>query len=804
MRNLRLQVIIGIVTTSLAIAPFFSVYRLPAQETRVRQIREPAQPAWPVPAADGQQLAQLGTEPTVRIGLATDLRAATVSTTGHLMNASAPNAAPLPLDTTRVRIESRFLSPPAGNDREVYRLELAGSFMKDEAERFSSQVKEVTDDDPELVPVIGTNLWRVIAGSRTSRPEAEDVRAKLEEAGFTANIVTASSRSDSDSNSRVASANSEPGTRAMPPASNAAPVKNVSRSSVPTRELVAFARGVTPLLTSSAPIAFGSDDETNAPVRFNDKPYRGRIEVFANPRGALTVVNVIGLEDYVKGVVPNELSPGGYPAIEALKAQAIAARTYALKNKGQFASAGFDLLPTIRSQVYRGLSSEHPLSSRAVDETRGLVATYDGEPINAVYTSTCGGRTEDSENIFNNAAPYLRGRECGAEGKAAFAPFIIKSSRDLPEVKDDQNAAVLRDVALLSVNNFPLPEKVSDSWLASHVNNNEVRDWLTNVSRLTKQPAPNIPDEATKPGAFSTALAAAVYGDTRADVLLNNTDVEYLLAFRDAEQLPDANRADVAMLLRDGYLSLFPDATMRPREPMSRARALHSIARMLEARGLVQLQKGNARPTAGGALILRSNKGKDQPIVVSRDVYLFRQLGESLYQMRSVALVGGEPVGFHVDAKGEVDYLEVKPAPNGASAERSSPYTNWINELSTGEVQSRLGRSVRGIGSITDLQVVARGSSRRAIDLAVVGTDGTAHVRGGRIRSALGLREQLFVIDRRYDADRRVVGFIFTGRGWGHGVGMCQVGAYGLAKLGWSYDKILKNYYTGIELTRMY
>ena len=59
-------------------------------------------------------------------------------------------------------------------------------------------------------------------------------------------------------------------------------------------------------------------------MRFNDKPFRGKLEVFANPRGALTVVNVIGLEDYVRGVVPNELSPGGFPAIEALKAQVAA------------------------------------------------------------------------------------------------------------------------------------------------------------------------------------------------------------------------------------------------------------------------------------------------------------------------------------------------------------------------------------------------------------------------------------------------------------------------------------------------
>ena len=77
-------------------------------------------------------------------------------------------------------------------------------------------------------------------------------------------------------------------------------------------------------------------------------------------------------------------------------------------------------------------------------------------------------------------------------------------------------------------------------------------------------------------------------------------------------------------------------------------------------------------------------------------------------------------------------------------------------------------------------------------------------MRGGRIRSVLGLREQLFVIERRLDAAGNVVGFVFTGRGWGHGVGLCQVGAYGLAKQGLNYSQILKTYYTGIELTKMY
>ena len=106
--------------------------------------------------------------------------------------------------------------------------------------------------------------------------------------------------------------------------------------------------------------------------------------------------------------------------------------------------------------------------------------------------------------------------------------------------------------------------------------------------------------------------------------------------------------------------------------------------------------------------------------------------------------------------------------------------------------------------SSADLRIAKQGSSRRVIDLEVIGTQGVAHIRGGRIRSALGLKEQLFVIDRVYNENDRVVSFIFTGRGWGHGVGMCQFGAYGLAKQGLNVEQILKTYYTGIELTKMY
>jgi stage II sporulation protein D len=802
---------IRIIATRLLIAtmllsPFSFSSGVVAQDRQRRTADETGQPkTWPSDqsslvkkTSESKEPVQLSNEPVMRIALSTDSRAATISTTARLLNASEGGSEALPLETTRLRIESRTLSPSRPANDHAFDLEVARSLSRDEADRTVEQVRQLAGVEGRLVADSG-DKWKVVVRSQSTE-EADDLTAKLEDAGF--EVLLSGQATGPKGPAPVANDSKEtsPPITSKPGTPNK--VRLTSRAVAPGRELIAFARGAAPLFHSSAPLILASSDEATAPVRFNDKPFRGKIEVFANTRGALTVVNVIGLEDYVRGVVPNELS---YPAIEALKAQAIAARTYAMKNRGQFSADGYDLLPTTRSQVYRGLSSETALTSRAVEETRGMIATYNGEPINALYTSTCGGRTEDAENIFNTAVPYLKGRECAVEGKAAFAPFMIKSSRELFEIKDEKDLVFARDAAVLAISGFAVPaDKVSSSWLSSHVSGSEIREWLNVVARLARNTSFKAPDDAIRPPAFSTALLAAVYNDRRADTLLNSADADYLLGFHDGDQIPAINRPDVAMLVRDGALSLFADATLRPNETMSRARAMHAIARLLESRNLLALQKGTSRAASGGIMMLRSNKGKDLPIVVNREAFLFREFGENLFQMKSLALVGAEPVVFHVNSKGEVDYLEVRPAANGAAADRFSSVTNWTAELSLPAVQTRLGRSVRGVGVITDLRIAARGSSRRVIDLEVIGSQGVGHIRGGRIRSALGLKEQLFVIDRLYNENDRVAGFIFTGRGWGHGVGMCQFGAYGLAKQGLTVDQILKTYYTGIEVTKMY
>jgi len=214
------------------------------------------------------------------------------------------------------------------------------------------------------------------------------------------------------------------------------------------------------------------------------------------------------------------------------------------------------------------------------------------------------------------------------------------------------------------------------------------------------------------------------------------------------------------------------------------------------------LQIGTAKASVDGKLVLRSGKSEKQ-LIVRPDVFLFRQFGADLYPVREAALVGGEEVSYQTDASGAVFYLEVKPTETPTSAESMSPFSNWNVSLSASAVQSRLSRYVRGIGTLYDVNVKQKGYSRRAVELEIIGSNGVKSLKGGKIRSALRLNEQLFVINKHYSGST-VSSYTFTGRGWGHGVGMCQYGAFGLAKMGVKYDEIIKHYYTGVELTKAY
>lgn len=137
--------------------------------------------------------------------------------------------------------------------------------------------------------------------------------------------------------------------------------------------------------------------------------YRGTAEVMRNSAGTLAGINELPMEEYLYGVVPRELGPATYPEVEAQKAQAVAARTYAHANLGKRWSDGYDLGATVADQVYGGYSAEHPTSTAAVNATAGIVATHGGALIDALFYATSGGRTANSEDVFSAAVPYLRG-----------------------------------------------------------------------------------------------------------------------------------------------------------------------------------------------------------------------------------------------------------------------------------------------------------------------------------------------------------------------------------------------------------
>lgn len=124
--------------------------------------------------------------------------------------------------------------------------------------------------------------------------------------------------------------------------------------------------------------------------------------------GDLTVVNIVSLEDYIRGILPYEMS-SSWP-LEALKAQAVCARSYAVTSLNKHSSSHFDICNTTDCQVYRGTGSANATTDRAVAETVGQYVWYNGTVCQAVYFSSDGGATENCENVWNSALPYLRGK----------------------------------------------------------------------------------------------------------------------------------------------------------------------------------------------------------------------------------------------------------------------------------------------------------------------------------------------------------------------------------------------------------
>jgi stage II sporulation protein D len=178
--------------------------------------------------------------------------------------------------------------------------------------------------------------------------------------------------------------------------------------------------------------------------------YSGIIEVWKGKDG-LYIINEIPLEDYVKGVVSSEV--GKSWDMEALKAQAVVARTYVLYQKmnNGFHKVPFDLTSSVLHQVYKGGSIPENIV-KAVNDTRGEILKYEGNPIVAYYHSTSGGMTEDPVDVFGKSYPYLK----SVEGSSDLSPYNMWERRiPLSEIEKALNISRIKEIAV-------------DSYTASH------------------------------------------------------------------------------------------------------------------------------------------------------------------------------------------------------------------------------------------------------------------------------------------------------------------------------------------------
>ncbi len=468
------------------------------------------------------------------------------------------------------------------------------------------------------------------------------------------------------------------------------------------------------------------------PVDTGTVRVRGGLVVRVDAKG-VALINVLPIEEYLRGVVPAEMGPRAFPALEALKAQAVAARTYAVAHLGEFASLGYDICATTACQVYQGVGVEHPLTDRAVAETSGLVLTFEGRPIDAMYHSTCGGHTEDAAALLpERAAPYLRGVPCRGERLVRLGAGRGR--------------------------------------------------WLGEGERLALVAARLAEVLGVEPeaGALARRLGAGGAGAGGAGVL-GAFGLGGLASLVAVEGSGDDAATELLRLFR---LALPP-----PGDNLSRRGwELALVVRVGQLAGMVEEREGRVVAGEEGTWFVPERGGERLPLGGGETV-LVRQ--GSLAREGAVTTVSGSPASLWC-VGGRCPVLEVVPL---AAADGRSSWSSWVREIPVDEAAAKLG-----VTSLDQVVVTARGRSGRATAVELVAAGNRQTMAGFSFRLRLGLPDTLFAVVVRERDGGRVLRFF--GRGWGHGIGLCQNGAYGLALGGAGFEEILKSYYTGVSVER--
>lgn len=712
--------------------------RLPPPATRVPPPASQPQPAPEPPPAPAPQPAppveETPQEPEpeigpaenliIKVGLASDLQSLAIPCCEEPLSAT--------LDGQSLPVSGSLTVAPAAASAQkgFYRLQVAALRDERQAQDLARRLARETGQPGEANFDADLDLYRVRLGEYPTREAAEQEMRRLATIGVTGAFVV-----------NEGSAVSQPAFRIS---------QGQSSAVYPGRWLA-----VTP---------------TGSSIRVQGKRYRGRLLVYLNDRGMLNLINELPVEDYLRGVVPSEMGPEQYNQVEALKAQAVAARTYTLRNLGEFSREGYDICSTPRCQVYKGMAVEHHLSDRAIRETAGQVLLYSGNLVDALYSSTCGGHTEDVQVVFPlKQEPYLQAVPCMETG-------MLRIEGDLPA--GIELAAGLAWKLLPPTTGVPPVQALSArlEHLAFLAGLPASRERLASLDRREVQRFVS--------ATFDLALDARLF--------LAPEDVQYLLS----NPPPDWNEDDrrrAAYLIRSGLISGPLDQPLSDREIDRMLLALAELLRVVEREDVSFLSMAN------GALTVRNGK-EDKALSLPQGVSTYRRQGELILSATLALLPGDRLTLFRqgdrlLAAAQEVDL-------DGVAFDRSSPYSNWTRFRTDSQLASQVGTRFPGVG-FRDLEILERGESGRVGKIRIQGSNGqTVEVGGLAIRWTLDVPDTLFTA-KRLAPEGRPAGWLFTGKGFGHGVGMCQIGAYGMAQRGHSYKEILTHYYTGVELGRV-
>ena len=536
--------------------------------------------------------------------------------------------------------------------------------------------------------------------------------------------------------------------------------------------------GATHVFNTSGLLILPAGDQR---IRIDGQPYRGGARAFVNDRGMLNIINELNLEDYLKGVVPKELGPIVFNQLEALKAQAMAARTYTIQRRGDYMAEGYDICATPACQVYGGFGAEHALSNQAVEETAGLIITWQGEPIDALYTSTCGGATSDVSTMFpGRNEPYLRGVSCVGGEIASL------------EGRRSGNVVSRTEARSLMFLSMTGQERPAASWSAS-----DVLRGATGAARIAGRGLPSeVVPRSVRRGDILTFLGRAFDMIDASEPLVEPEDRRYLYpAFAD----DDAARV-AAFMAKFGIEppQHFDDEGLQGAMP--RDEYFGILYSWLLRTGSLREETGRISATHGRDLEVEI-EGVRSTVQLPPQIPLLRRVGETYRELASLPIVVSDRATIVRDPSGVVRAIVVEAELDGVSFDRTSSYASWIRSWRADELVASISERLP-VKDVVDLRPVKTDAAHRVVQLEVVAEGGrTIALEGLPIRWSLRVPDNLFVIDRSVDPDG-TTRFTFYGKGWGHGTGMCQVGAYGMAFRGYTAEQILTHYYTGVQISR--